>query len=58
MSLVAACSILYGVTKHSNYTRRIAIVSGIVVAIQAIYVVLINSINFSITNIIFLYITK
>ena len=57
MSLVAACSILYGVTKHSNYTRRIAIVSGIVVTIQAIYVVLINSINFSITNIMLLYIT-
>lgn len=57
MSLVAACSIMYGVTKHSNYTRRIAIVSGIVVAIQAIYVVLINSINFSVTNIMLLYIT-
>ena len=50
MSLVASCSILFGNSKNSNSSKRIGIVSAIIVTIQAIYIVAINSIYFSFAN--------
>ncbi|MBF97260.1 MAG: hypothetical protein CFH34_00666 [Alphaproteobacteria bacterium MarineAlpha9_Bin4] len=55
MSMTAACCILLGSSKHANTTRRISFFSAVIVAIQAVYIVVINSINFSLTNIFLFY---
>ncbi len=57
MSLVAACSILIGNSKNYNITKRISFISGTIVAVQAIYIVVLNTINFSLTNIFVFYLT-
>ena len=56
MSLVAACSILLGNSKNYNTTKRISFISGTIVAVQAIYIVILNTINFSLANIFIFYI--
>ena len=57
MSLAAACSILIGSSKHSNNTKRISLVSAVIVAIQAIFIIAINTINFSFANTVIFYLT-
>ena len=56
MSLVAACSILLGNSKNYNTTKRISFISGTIVAVQAIYIVILNTIKFSLANILIFYI--
>ena len=53
MSLVAACSILLGNSKNYNTTKRISFISGTIVAVQAIYIVILNTIKFSLAILIF-----
>ncbi len=55
MSLAAACSILVGSSKHTNTTKRISLVSAAIVTVQAMFIVAINTINFSLTNTVIFY---
>ena len=55
MSLAAAFTILSGSSKQSNTTKRISLLSAIIVSIQAVYIVTINTINFSLINILIFY---
>ncbi len=55
MSLAAAFTILLGTGKKSNTTRRISLSSAIIVSTQAIYIVSINTIHFTLINILVFY---
>ena len=55
MSLAAAFTILFGSSKQSNTTKRISYYQLIIVSLQAIYIVTINTINFSLINILIFY---
>ena len=55
MSLAAAFTILFGSSKQSNTTKRISLLSAIIVSLQAIYIVAINTINFTLINILIFY---
>ena len=57
MSLTAAFTILLGKWKNSNITKRISLLSIIIVSIQAIYIVAINTINFNLLNVFIFYST-
>ena len=55
MSLAAALTILLGAEKKSNTTKRISLSSAIIVSTQAIYIIIINTINFNLINILIFY---
>ncbi|MBV68423.1 MAG: hypothetical protein CMJ08_01310 [Pelagibacterales bacterium] len=55
MSLAAAFTILLGTEKKSNTTKRISLSSTIIVSTQAIYIIVINTINFNLINILIFY---
>ncbi len=55
MSMAAAFTILLGTAKQTNSTKRITFLSTTVVSIQAIFIVTINTINFTLINILFFY---
>ncbi len=55
MSLAAAFTILFGAGKKLNTTKRISLSSAIILATQAIYIVAINTINFTLINIFVFY---
>ncbi len=56
MSLAAAFTILYGNRKQSNTTRRISLSSAIIVSTQAIFIVAINTVNFTLINSLVFYV--